>query len=76
MKLTPLGSNRTQVEYNNGTLIFFSYKTPVAGYSRDLGFVRTEDYYSVTTSRHINQWLENVEAQKVSQETINNLVGN
>ena len=84
MKLTPIAANQTLVSYNNGSEVFFSYSTPVAGYSPELGYVRTEDYYSRTTSRHINQWLrsqqgitqsikDNIKAVEVSQYVINNL---
>ena len=76
MKLTPIAANRNVVSYNNGSEVFFSYSTPVAGYCPDKGYLRTEDWYSQTTTKHINKYLDNVEATEVSQETINNLVGN
>jgi len=76
MKLTPIAANRNIVSYNNGSEVFFSYSTPVAGYCPDKGYLRTEQWYSQTTTKHINKYLDNVEATKVSQETINNLVGN
>jgi hypothetical protein len=53
----------------------FSYQTPVAGYD-DLGAFRTDTKYSVTTSRQINQYLGGKDVGRVvSQEFINNLVG-
>ena len=57
MKLTPIAANQTQISLNNGTEVFFSYKTPVAAYLPEKGYVRTEKFWSVTTSRHINKWL-------------------
>ena len=48
-------SNVTEIAIN-GKIIMFSYQTPVAGYD-DLGAFRTEQKYSVTTSRQINQYL-------------------
>ena len=54
MKLNPVGSNMNEVEIG-GKSILFSYKTPVAGYD-DLGAFRSEDYFSVTTSKHINKF--------------------
>jgi hypothetical protein len=30
MKLTPIAANRTQLNLNDGTEVFFSYETPVA----------------------------------------------
>ena len=76
MKLTPIAANRNIISYNNGNEVFFSYSTPVAGYSPDKGYLRTEQWYSQTTSKHINQYLGALNYSTVSQETINNLVGN
>ena len=81
MKLTPIAANQTLVSYNNGSEVFFSYSTPVAGYSPELGYVRTTTYYSKTTSRHINKYLDvknhNLDCtfESVNQEVIDNLVG-
>jgi len=33
MILRQFGSNQTEVTFNNGTSIFFSYETPVAGHT-------------------------------------------
>ena len=79
MKLSRIGYNKTLVVYNNGVEIFFSYDTPVAGYSPELGYIRTNKYYSKTTSRHINQYLNdnnhNLDCifESVNQEVIDNL---
>ena len=64
MILRQLGSNQTELSLTNGNSIFFSYETPVAGYHSDDGFFRTETYYSKTTSRHINQYLRDVDDVK------------
>ena len=76
MKLRRIGYNQTVVEYNNGSEVFYSYDTPVAARLQDYEYLRTEDFYSKTTTRHINKYLDGVNAQKVTQQTINNLVGN
>ena len=76
MKLRRIGYNQTVVEYNNGSEVFFSYDTPVAARLKDYEYLRTQDFYSKTTSRHINKYLDGVNAKKVTQQTINNLVGN
>ena len=73
MKLTPIAANRNVISYNDGTEVFFSYSTPVAGYSTELGYVKTDKWYSSTTTRHINKYLDNVNATTVSQQTINEL---
>lgn len=74
MKLQKLGSNTTVLKFN-GHEVLFSYETPVAAYVYDLGrYVRTNEHYSKTTTKHINKWLENVKAWPVSQEFLNDLV--
>lgn len=73
MKLNPVGSNMNEVEVN-GKSILFSYKTPVAGYD-DQGAFRTEDFFSVTTSKHINKYLGGKDVgRKVEQSYIEGLV--
>ncbi len=73
MKLSPIAANRNIVTFNDGTEVFFSYETPVAGYSPVLGYVKTDKWYSSTTTRHINKYLNNIEACTVPQQTINEL---
>ena len=81
MKLTPIAANRNIISYNNGNEVFFSYSTPVAGYCTELGYIRTKTYYSQTTSRHINKYLDannhnlDVHFTSVDQSVIDNLVG-
>ena len=57
MKLKNLGANKTQLTMTEGTVIFFSYQTPVAALLPSGQYVRTAKKWSVTTSKHINQWL-------------------
>lgn len=57
MRLNPSGSNQTVVSTDNGAEVLFSYRTPVAAFIPGRGYVRTKTRYSVTTSKHINQWL-------------------
>ena len=74
MKLTPIAANQTEVSINDGTQIFFSYRTPVAAYLPSKGYVRTERFWSKTTSRHINKWLQGVNnVSEVSQTVLANL---
>ena len=74
MKLTPIAANQTEVSINDGTQIFFSYRTPVAAYLPEKGYVRTERFWSKTTSRHINKWLQGVNnVSEVSQTVLDNL---
>jgi len=76
MKLTPIAANQTELSLNNGTQVFFSYRTPVAAYCPSKGYIRTAKYWSVTTSRHINKWLDGVtRVTEVPQEYLTELVG-
>ena len=56
MQLTPIGSNMTEVETDDARILF-SYRTPVAAFIHGTGYVKTEKYWSTTTSRHINKWM-------------------
>ena len=75
MKLTPIAANRTQLNLNDGTEVFFSYETPVAAKLPNYDYIRTATKWSQTTTKHINQWLEGVIATEVKQEVLDNLVG-
>ena len=75
MELKSLAANRTLLIFNRGiTEILFSYSTPVAGYSNKLGYVKTNEYYSKTTTRHINQYIGGKDHTVVSQSVINDLL--
>ena len=77
MKLTPIAANQTEVSYNDGTQVFFSYRTPVAADLPEKGYVRTATYWSKTTSRHINKWLQNVNnVSEIDQGVLDNLTAN
>jgi len=65
MILRQLGSNQTELSFNNGNSIFFSYETPVAGHTLDLGHFKTSTYYSRTTSKHINQYFKHIDNDKI-----------
>ena len=79
MKLHSFATNRTLLTFADGTEVFFSYSTPVAGYSDKLGFVKTNQWYSSTTTRHINKYLDKSTRpdliSTVEQSTIDNLIG-
>ena len=76
MQLTPIASNMTEVETSEARILF-SYRTPVAAYVFGVGYVKTDKWWSVTTSRHINKWLDlryGETAKEVSQTYLDNLV--
>ena len=76
MRLTPIAANQTEVETADAR-IFFSYSTPVAAYVFGRGFVRSQEFFSTTTSRHINKWIgtdsKSDTTEKVSQDFLNSL---
>ena len=73
MKLNPVGSNMNEVVVD-GKSILFSYKTPVAGWD-DQGAFRTDEFFSMTTSKHINKYLGGKDVgRKVEQTYIEGLV--
>ena len=72
-----LGANKKVIWYDNGVQVLISYTTPVAAYlpqGDGSGYVRTETYYSKTTSRHINSWLEGVNTENVAQSVLDKLI--
>jgi len=74
MNIKPLASNMTELNLN-GISILFSYETPVAGWDSD-GAFRTDDWYSATTTKHINKYLGGkTVGRTVPQSHINELVG-
>lgn len=54
-KLTPVGSNQTEIEKADGVTVFFSYSTPVAAFVPGRGVLVCKEKYSKTTSAHINK---------------------
>jgi hypothetical protein len=73
MKLYQKGSNMTELDLGF-VQVFFSYETPVAARLTDGTLVRTEQWYSATTSKHINKWLNGCDALTVSQDRISFLL--
>lgn len=73
MKIKPLGANQTELETSNG-LVLFSYQTAVACFLYGKGYFRTEQKWSVTTSKHITRWLNGNTAEVKPQAFFDNLV--
>ena len=73
MYLKPIRSNMTELELDDGTTVLFSYETPVAC-STVNGWFKTEQWYSRTTPKHVNKWLEGVKAQVKPQSFFATLV--
>ena len=73
MQVKNVGSNMTELQLNCGTSVLFSYETPVAARTVD-GWFKTEQWFSVTTTKQVNKWLEGIKAQTRPQEFFNTLV--
>ena len=72
MTVLQLGSNRTQVHTETDELgeitILYSYTTPVAlKVLRTQEVYRTSAWFSKTTTRHINKWLEFTPESQINQ---------
>lgn len=74
MKLRKLGPNKTEITFGNWT-VFFSYNTPVAACDNGSGFYKTDEKFSVTTSKHINQWLDGRRTTVKPQSFFDDLAG-
>ena len=78
LRLKQIGSNKTELTYRNENgediSILYSYETPVAGYDEH-GAFRTDEKFSSTTSKHINQYLGGADVGRViSQADIEGMV--
>jgi hypothetical protein len=74
MKIRNIGSNMTEVRTADHTILF-SYETPVACFDNTAAaYYRTKQKFSVTTSRHINKWLDGVKAEEMPQSYFNSIV--
>jgi|TARA_R100000482_G_scaffold120833_1_gene66448 hypothetical protein len=73
MQLKQIGSNMTELSLPDNLSVLFSYETPVAGWDQD-GPFKTEQFYSKTTSKHINKYFGGqTDPRLVSQDYINQL---
>lgn len=73
LKLNPIGSNMTELTIGGVTMLF-SYKTPVACHTEGKGYFKTSKKWSVTTSRHINKWLNGAEATEKPQSDFDSII--
>ena len=73
MKLIPIGPNSAELHLNNGTVVLFSYQTPVAALIKGQYF-RTTKKWSVTTSKHINKWIDGAKYLEMEQSKLDGLV--
>ncbi len=75
MHLSKYGPNETVLSLRGeGVTILFSYHVPVAAQLPDGSYVRTKAKWSMTTTRHVNRWLEGKKAWEVEQHFMDNLL--
>ena len=74
MNINTVAPNMTELHLNDKIIILFSYKTAVAAYIPGKGYIKTDAYFSPTTSRHINKWTP-ANAKEVPQSEIDVLIG-
>lgn len=72
MQLRNIGSNQSVLCLNDGTVVLFSYNTPVAAHIPGKAYIRTNKHHSMTTTRHINAWVGDCDV--VDQSVIDSLV--
>mgnify|MGYP003120034656 FL=1 len=82
MQLKQIGSNMTEIVFPpdpgyilSAVSVLYSYETPVAGWDKT-GPFRTSQFYSVTTSKHINKYFNEFDPPPriVPQYYINQIV--
>ena len=69
MKLRNIGPNETEINTGDRSVLY-SYNTPVVVQVHGVGYFRTATRHSVTTSRHINRYLDGAAFTTVTQEQI------
>ena len=73
-----IGSNIYESKLSNGTILFWSYNTIVAGYltrGEQVGYVRTDEHHSATTTRQLNKWLSGLDYKTVTQKYLDSFKG-
>lgn len=74
--LKRLGYNKTELVWPNGIIVFYSYETPVVAYSPAQGeYLKTSTRFSKTTTRHIKEYLNGIEAREVPQSLLDKMGG-
>ena len=75
LSVKPIASNMTLLETPKH-IVLFSYATPVASFDKGTySFNRTAKKWSMTTTRHINKWLDGATAKEQPQTYFDTLLG-
>lgn len=74
LRVKNIGSNMTEVRTKEARILI-SYETPVAAFIESPGgYVRTSKKWSVTTTKHINKWLNGCHAIETNQSFFDGLL--
>jgi len=69
MKVKTIGSNQVEIE-NGETTVLFSYDRPVAAFVEGRGGIRSEEFFSHATSRHVSAALARWGCSKAKVEVV------
>ena len=72
MKLCEIGPNQS-VMIERGNCILCPYNIPVAAHVPSIGYFRTTKKFSIITTRHINNWLDGINALCDTQDSTESL---
>ena len=56
MRETKTGNNTKEL-HTDDDVFLLSYGVPVAAFVSGIGYIRTEEFFGKTTSKHISSWL-------------------
>lgn len=73
LSINSIGSNQTELHIDDLTVLF-SYSTPVAYCIDGKGYFKVDEFYSVTTSKHINKWLDGRKFTLVTYDSLRQLI--
>lgn len=68
------GKNAHFLNLQDGTIVLFSYETPVAAFIPGVGYFRTSEHFSRTTSSHINAWITDLPCEERPQNFFHSLL--
>ncbi len=69
IKVNSVRKNYNIITHRANQILYY-YQTPVAVITSNGHIYKTKQKYSVTTSRHINKFLEGLESEEVNQNFI------
>lgn len=73
MQLHKLSAHETELHLNNGSVIFFSYNTPVAAMT-STGYLRSGAFHGGEAAYDTDRWLAGVSPLTVPQSVLDSMV--